>query len=151
MLRTSLLLFFFLMIRRPPRSTLFPYTTLFRSDRACAYRIPWESAICTAYPLGYVVVLIKTRSPTTMVVPPVPTNWALLAFHEADVRDAKAVGLSDVKPPEVVIVSLTADVVRPLGVVVINSRSEDHTSELQSRPHIVCRPLLVNNSRPDTI
>src|SRR5437899_12095629 len=32
-------------------------------DRACAYRIPWESAICTAYPLGYVVVLIKTRSP----------------------------------------------------------------------------------------
>src|SRR5690242_21608011 len=28
------LLFFFLMIRRPPRSTLFPYTTLFRSDRA---------------------------------------------------------------------------------------------------------------------
>src|SRR2546430_14993060 len=28
-----LLIFFFLMIRRPPRSTLFPYTTLFRSDR----------------------------------------------------------------------------------------------------------------------
>src|SRR6266404_8804232 len=28
--------FFFLMIRRPPRSTLFPYTTLFRSPRACA-------------------------------------------------------------------------------------------------------------------
>src|SRR2546426_1225686 len=30
----SSFLFFFLMIRRPPRSTLFPYTTLFRSDRA---------------------------------------------------------------------------------------------------------------------
>src|SRR5256885_10769238 len=30
----SLFHFFFLMIRRPPRSTLFPYTTLFRSDRA---------------------------------------------------------------------------------------------------------------------
>src|SRR2546430_17506825 len=30
--------FFFLMIRRPPRSTLFPYTTLFRSDRALATR-----------------------------------------------------------------------------------------------------------------
>src|SRR2546427_2380626 len=90
-------------------------------DRAWVYRIPWESAICTAYPLGYVVVLIRSRSPTMIVVPPVPTNWALLAFHEADVRDAKAVGLSDVKPPEVVIVSLTADVVRPLGVV----RSEE--------------------------
>src|SRR2546426_11195460 len=66
-------------------------------DRACAYRIPWESAICTAYPLGYVVVLIKTRSPTTMVVPPVPTNWALFVFQEPDVRAEKAVGLSDVK------------------------------------------------------
>src|SRR2546428_12312489 len=31
-LSTSLIYFFFLMIRRPPRSTLFPYTTLFRSD-----------------------------------------------------------------------------------------------------------------------
>src|SRR2546430_16950782 len=31
---TSILFFFFLMIRRPPRSTLFPYTTLFRSERA---------------------------------------------------------------------------------------------------------------------
>src|SRR2546430_12542548 len=31
-----ILFFFFLMIRRPPRSTLFPYTTLFRSDRGCA-------------------------------------------------------------------------------------------------------------------
>src|SRR5258708_18697278 len=31
-------IFFFLMIRRPPRSTLFPYTTLFRSDRADEHR-----------------------------------------------------------------------------------------------------------------
>src|SRR2546430_13667428 len=36
--------FFFLMIRRPPRSTLFPYTTLFRSDAACAALCPgWHS------------------------------------------------------------------------------------------------------------
>src|SRR6266849_9854398 len=34
-------LFFFLMIRRPPRSTLFPYTTLFRS-RACRGRVPLD-------------------------------------------------------------------------------------------------------------
>src|SRR2546427_3505548 len=33
---TGYLLFFFLMIRRPPRSTLFPYTTLFRSQKATA-------------------------------------------------------------------------------------------------------------------
>src|SRR5438034_3437359 len=31
-------LFFFLMIRRPPRSTLFPYTTLFRSSEHCSYK-----------------------------------------------------------------------------------------------------------------
>src|SRR2546430_16813319 len=36
MIRTHYLLFFFLMIRRPPRSTLFPYTTLFRSGRVGA-------------------------------------------------------------------------------------------------------------------
>src|SRR2546430_8713234 len=34
----QLLCFFFLMIRRPPRSTLFPYTTLFRSDRSGGHR-----------------------------------------------------------------------------------------------------------------
>src|SRR5215211_8329902 len=32
--------FFFLMIRRPPRSTLFPYTTLFRSRRSCCTGLP---------------------------------------------------------------------------------------------------------------
>src|SRR3712207_7179296 len=40
-----LLLFFFLMIRRPPRSTLFPYTTLFRSlNRGDAVRRPAETS-----------------------------------------------------------------------------------------------------------
>src|SRR5688572_33134253 len=38
----SLLLFFFLMIRRPPRSTLFPYTTLFRSHRLQHFLIQLE-------------------------------------------------------------------------------------------------------------
>src|SRR2546427_6051000 len=35
-------IFFFLMIRRPPRSTLFPYTTLFRSSRDCGIRVPGD-------------------------------------------------------------------------------------------------------------
>src|SRR5438093_1678967 len=39
--------FFFLMIRRPPRSTLFPYTTLFRSPSAPA---PWRSRACSPPP-----------------------------------------------------------------------------------------------------
>src|SRR6185295_15751117 len=71
---THQLSFFFLMIRRPPRSTLFPYTTLFRSSRS-----PWPSAA---------------------------TRWGAssAAAHAA--------------------------------------RSEEHTSELQSRQYLVCRLLL---------
>src|SRR5256885_13206538 len=38
-------MFFFLMIRRPPRSTLFPYTTLFRSVRAVGRRVDHQLAI----------------------------------------------------------------------------------------------------------
>src|SRR5437868_13129548 len=38
-LRRCVLLFFFLMIRRPPRSTLFPYTTLFRSMLSCRGKV----------------------------------------------------------------------------------------------------------------
>src|SRR5256885_12478091 len=37
------LLFFFLMIRRPPRSTLFPYTTLFRSPSPASFSFRWRS------------------------------------------------------------------------------------------------------------
>src|SRR3712207_9431659 len=44
-------LFFFLMIRRPPRSTLFPYTTLFRSCRALC-TIVWEGTNVNGYLRG---------------------------------------------------------------------------------------------------
>src|SRR6516164_5002003 len=66
--------FFFLMIRRPPRSTLFPYTTLFRSRRS---HIPGTRAISSVHTLGCT-----------------------------------------------------------------DARSEEHTSELQSQFHLVCRLLL---------
>src|SRR5215208_6689671 len=45
--------FFFLMIRRPPRSTLFPYTTLFRSRRAGAGAILLVPALATAMSNGF--------------------------------------------------------------------------------------------------
>src|SRR6267154_4230797 len=70
LLFSSFLFFFFLMIRRPPRSTLFPYTTLFRSTRSRH--------------------------------PPAPSRWCSAA----------------------------------------SPRSEEHTSELQSPVHLVCRLLL---------
>src|SRR3712207_8135956 len=90
---------FFLMIRRPPRSTLFPYTTLFRS-------------------LGEV----RVGAPHA--------------------RDQEAGGEDE----EEVAVQLLPEAalhirrqLRPLGV---GHRSEEHTSELQSRQYLVCRLLL---------
>src|SRR3712207_7769346 len=89
------------MIRRPPRSTLFPYTTLFRSDaqlRAAAQG-PGEALL------------------------------DLLDAGEAQV--AHAVGGRVVEEPE-----------QPL----VGHRSEEHTSELQSRQYLVCRLLLENKT-----
>src|SRR2546422_5169408 len=86
------------MIRRPPRSTLFPYTTLFRSL--------WP---CCASRSG----LAFHRSSRRGRFPPV--SWA--GPRQRQIREPG--------PPE------SADV-----------RSEEHTSELQSRLHLVCRLLL---------
>src|SRR2546428_3610866 len=86
----SALLFFFLMIRRPPRSTLFPYTTLFRSVRGCP-RVPAIGA----------------------------RDWT---GSGADQQ------LHSAQPP--------------VGPREEGVRSEEHTSELQSRSDIVCRLLL---------
>src|SRR2546429_6897588 len=76
------------MIRRPPRSTLFPYTTLFRSR---ALESSWESA-------------------------------AGLRVVKTDIEPSRGV-------------DLLSDIQRL-------PRSEEHTSELQSRLHLVCRLLL---------
>src|SRR3989441_13246617 len=65
-------------------------------DRACEYKMPWESAINTWYPGGYEAVLIRSRSPTMTVEPPLPMNWALFAFQFVDVRDENAMLLTTV-------------------------------------------------------
>src|SRR2546422_2919725 len=84
------------MIRRPPRSTLFPYTTLFRShDRGAR-------------------VHLHRRRRTAQVA--------------QQILEALEIGRGDLEDVTV----LTRDVVR----------SEEHTSELQSRLHLVCRLLL---------
>src|SRR3712207_8546769 len=93
-------LFFFLMIRRPPRSTLFPYTTLFRSiwlaERAGASLRCFEAA------LGEFV------------------------FTSADQRFG----------------SRRAECQKRSTSRTFVDRSEEHTSELQSRQYLVCRLLL---------
>src|SRR3712207_9109437 len=84
--------FFFLMIRRPPRSTLFPYTTLFRS-----HEIPKMTHRSSPWGLS------GTEQNGKSWGLEVPRRW-LGAGHEP--------------------------------------RSEEHTSELQSRQYLVCRLLL---------
>src|SRR5947209_12187534 len=88
------------MIRRPPRSTLFPYTTLFRSG----------------------VVSLKSLKAARFMnekVPGVVVPADVLRRIEK-ASDAKAEGLA----------------------IAIANRSEEHTSELQSRQYLVCRLLL---------
>src|SRR3712207_9501376 len=90
-----LFVFFFLMIRRPPRSTLFPYTTLFRS--------------CVA-------AVISSRAGAIGVGAP------FLLAH----------GLSPRTPGRTEVMARAS----------LCARSEEHTSELQSRQYLVCRLLL---------
>src|SRR2546422_5443583 len=89
------------MIRRPPRSTLFPYTTLFRSQRRLT-RL--KSSMTRGFPHCAVSIL----APDT----------------EALVADVGIVEGSVMLPTDSYL------------------RSEEHTSELQSRLHLVCRLLL---------
>src|SRR5947208_13122812 len=96
------------MIRRPPRSTLFPYTTLFRSLAELTKGGPpqWPQVLETQGKLG-------TTGPYAIdtVVPPFDNPWKAPLFF----------GDLDFLP---------------------NGRSEEHTSELQSPDHLVCRLLL---------
>src|SRR5258708_27460838 len=101
------------MIRRPPRSTLFPYTTLFRSRPR---------------PTG-------RRYGTS----PVPSRRGPRSRRKGSLDPARPL------PPRPDIHSLppaTSDSVR--------SRSEEHTSELQSPDHLVCRLLLEKKKKTNT-
>src|SRR3712207_8748819 len=89
------------MIRRPPRSTLFPYTTLFRSVVALTALFMFQALLgelfARSFPPGQIVVYHLLNLPNVLV---------------------------QMMPP----------------------RSEEHTSELQSRQYLVCRLLLENKT-----
>src|SRR3712207_7664773 len=88
------------MIRRPPRSTLFPYTTLFRSNP-------------------------QNTAPSFLLLP---------------VEDLQVIGFSFVSIATLAPSTIYSTAITPprLG----DRRSEEHTSELQSRQYLVCRLLL---------
>src|SRR3712207_8044384 len=92
------------MIRRPPRSTLFPYTTLFRSPRStipAVTHVDYSARVQTVH---------RETNPL---------------YHRLLTRFKEKTGCP----------------------VVVNTRSEEHTSELQSRQYIVCR-LLLEKKKP---
>src|SRR3712207_7044097 len=93
------------MIRRPPRSTLFPYTTLFRSGRGEVYGLLARSALPVDRHAGH--------------------RLGPAGGQQRGAADVEGLfpGLHDAAPDHVV-------------------RSEEHTSELQSRQYLVCRLLL---------
>src|SRR3712207_8856820 len=99
------------MIRRPPRSTLFPYTTLFRSVRLNQAEPP------APYPDDRFE-LVYAISILTHLTEPAAHAW----------------------------VADFARVLRPGGALIV--RSEEHTSELQSRQYLVCRLLLEKKTLP---
>src|SRR3712207_7248670 len=96
------MMMFFLMIRRPPRSTLFPYTTLFRSARGPGPRAD------------------RARHHARLRLPRLRDRRALHAPVRRRLRPAPLLRGGR-------------------GAV---GRSEEHTSELQSRQYLVCRLLL---------
>src|SRR3712207_8497549 len=97
---------FFLMRRRPPRSTLFPYTTLFRSD--------------------------GSRNRSIGVASQGRASWHA-PLYSSSVRRTPIVYTSATRTSS----SASSS---PSSV-----RSEEHTSELQSRHYLVCRLLLATN------
>src|SRR3712207_8593651 len=102
------------MMRRPPRSPLFPYTTLFRSRP-----VRQTGAVDATLPPGW----------PAAVRPPGAPDWE----HTA------VAWLFDLVPPDY----RAHEVLRRYPVLLARfARSEEHTSELQSRQYLVCRLLL---------
>src|SRR3712207_7744765 len=102
------------MIRRPPRSTLFPYTTLFRSERLVGVK-RFQELLAPGGRIYY------------------ETHYRPLLEMQGTVRE--------------IAVEIVAADGRRLPVLV---RSEEHTSELQSRQYLVCRLLLEKKKKKNT-
>src|SRR3712207_8265664 len=102
------------MIRRPPRSTLFPYTTLFRSTRI-------QRTGCRGICADMSLVRRIARPMLASIF--LSGGWDSVLHPEAKAEPAG-----------------------PIAGPIRRLRSEEHTSELQSRQYLVCRLLLENTN-----
>src|SRR3989442_2814688 len=102
------------MIRRPPRSTLFPYTTLFRSNSLKK--------------------LLQERHRLSLS----PINGPARSMGHTFYRYYIPTGFARQTPSS----NFSQPFALNRRIILRRIRSEEHTSELQSRPHLVCRLLL---------
>src|SRR3712207_7627560 len=102
------------MIRRPPRSTLFPYTTLFRSPVV----------------------------PTAIAGTERARNWRRMQFPKVTVQFGEPLQFEQVAEPTKEQSQEASEIVFARTREMHGRRSEEHTSELQSRQYLVCRLLL---------
>src|SRR5256886_6907152 len=77
----SIILFFFLMIRRPPRSTLFPYTTLFRSPIVTDGGMTTGGDVCKALAAGADAVMIGSAFARATEAPGRGYHWGMATPH----------------------------------------------------------------------
>src|SRR3989449_6509361 len=156
------------MIRRPPRSTLFPYTTLFRSPAPSVTSAVVERALGDAEHLiesqgatsgvdrihtafhGYLIALCQRAEWTLPSDQSVTDLLKLLRQKHPALQQtgARAAHIERVLRAIATIVDTLnplrnrASVAHPNADLLDEPRSEEHTSELQSRLHLVCRLLL---------
>src|SRR2546429_4556761 len=128
-LAVGAVLFFFLMIRRPPRSSLFPYTTLFRSRS--------ERDEHRDHPRRGVLDALRPRDTRRGAVA------ARARFRAAGHRGG-VLEVDDHASPHP---AQRAQLRHRPRHADARRRSEEHTSELQSRLHPVCRLLLVKKNK----
>src|SRR2546430_8464137 len=89
--RNQCLLFFFLMIRRPPRSTLFPYTTLFRSVDERVHDVPVGRDRCKLDAAELVLGPVRLRDAASAALHGLPVRLPRVRNTKRDVLDAVAV------------------------------------------------------------
>src|SRR2546427_9515756 len=120
------------MIRRPPRSTLFPYTTLFRSDGA----VRVHRVVC-AVDCGPVVNpdIVEAQMQSGIVYGLTAALWGEITIDKGRVQQSN---FHDNR------------MLRMAEMPRIEVRSEEHTSELQSQSNLVCR-LLLEKKKKKTI